>query len=703
MKKNVLLILTLSMAFASSAWAGPRSWQQAKAIARQEAAKIGITLDENATSSAKANGQTTSNGNASYYVFANNSKGYVIVSGDDEMPDIVGYSTNGTFDERRLPGGYADLLKAYDNMVKAVQQGDRTALRTVAEAKALRAQKTAKNVSPLLENEGIRWNQEYPYNIKCPILDNGDTCVTGCSATALAQMLRFWKHPAELLADIPAYTSLTKHFDMPAIEKGVKYEWDKMLPYYNEYDRNDDTDEQKDAVATLMLHCGCCMEMDYAKTSGSNLEPRHLTHYFGYDKELVQAVNRYSFTLKQWTDIIDNELANGRPVFYAANDKDGGHQFICDGSKEDGLYHINWGWGGYADDYFDITILNDSKPKATSSDLDTDGYTRFCKMIIGVIPDNGKVDEPLVSFPLLCTEADHQDSLIWTKSTRESSTEEFEGVAIASFENTSASNFNGLVAVGLKNTDGTYTRISDYETFEELKPNFYNTFPLSIKYAFEEGTYRLYNIYSTDNGETWQGCSDYDTTPFLITATENEIVTDSALTAEVTYDEDDVLMVGSKLNLTITIKSKLYEEYCGQFLLTDPKVRTDDGKKKKLGSLFVTIPAEGSVTKQVTITPPLAGDMELHLTDCSDRDLKVISIPIADTPSSINTASAETGNRIKGGKGTITAVSSTDTHLAVYNLSGQKVAELSLKAGEQQTITVRPGIYITDGTKVAVK
>ena len=95
--------------------------------------------------------------------------------------------------------------------------------------------------------------------------------------------------------------------------------------------------------------------------------------------------------------------------------------------------------------------------------------------------------------------------------------------------------------------------------------------------------------------------------------------------------------------------------------------------------------------------------MELHLTDCSDRDLKVISIPIADTPSSINTASAETGNRIKGGKGTITAVSSTDTHLAVYNLSGQKVAELSLKAGEQQTITVRPGIYITDGTKVAVK
>ncbi len=699
MKKNVLLFL--SLALASSAWAGPRSWQQAKAIAKQEAAKIGITLDENAVSSAKANRQTAA-ANASYYVFANKtSKGYVIVSGDDEMPDIVGYSTNGTFNEQHLPDGYTDLLQAYDNMVKAVQQGDRTALRTVAEAKALRAEKKTNVVSPLLDKEGIHWNQQYPYNILCPVLDNGDNCVTGCSATALAQVLRYWKHPAELLADIPAYTSITKKFNMPAITKGVKYDWDNMLPKYDEYDPNKDTDEQKNAVATLMLHCGCCMQMDYAQSSAALLTPEQLINYFGYDKELVQALNRHSFTLKQWTDIIDNELANERPVFYAATNKDGGHQFICDGSREDGLYHINWGWGGYEDDYFDIAILNDSKHDNPSSD--SEGYTRFSKMIIGVTPDNGQVDEPLVSYPLLCTETLHQDSLIWTKSTRESSTDVFEGQIIASFANTSVSNFNGDVAVGLKNVDGTYTRVSDYTTFEDLKPNYYITYPLPIKYAFDEGTFQLYYIYSTDERKTWHACSEYDTTPFLVTVTENEIVTDSALTAEIKYDKDDVLMAGSQLNLTITISSKLYEEYCGQFLLTDPKIKEADGKKKKLGSLFVTMPAESSVTKVVTITPPVAGNLELHLSDCSYKDLKVITIPIAEKPTSVNTASTGTDYSVTGGKGTITAISPIDTRLSVYNLSGQKVAEMSLKAGEQQTIAVRPGIYIVDGTKVAVK
>ncbi len=696
MKKNVLLILTLVLA--SSAWAGPRSWQQAQAIAKQQATKLGITLSENSTSDAKANGQASTT-NASYYVFANSgSKGYVIVAGDDEMPDIVGYSTNGTFDEHRLPEGYADLLKAYDEMVQAVRQGDRIALRTVAEAKALRAEKKTNAVSPLLAEEGIQWNQDYPYNIFCPVLKDGDNCVTGCSATALAQMLRYWKHPAELQADIPAYTSKTNQFNMPAIEKGYKYDWENMLPHYDETNPYKDTDEQKDAVATLMLHCGSCLEMDYAKSSASTLMPWHLTHYFDYDKELVQAVNRYSFTLKQWTDIIDNELANNRPVFYAANDIEGGHQFICDGSNEDGLYHINWGWGGYADNFFDISILDYRQPSNPSSD--SDGYTRFATMIIGVTPDNGKVDEPLVSYPALCTETLHQDSLIWTKSTRTSSTDAFEGVAIASFANLSTSTFNGDVAVGLKNIDGTYTRVSDYHTFEDLQPNYYNTYPLPIKYAFQEGTFQLYYIYSTDNGETWQRCSEYDTTPFMITATENEIVTDTALTAEITYDEDDVPMVGCKLDLTITIGSKLYEEYSGQLLLTDPR---EEDNKKKLGSLFVTLPIEGSVTKVVTITPLTAGDMEMHLSDCSGKDIKVVTLHVEDNPLSVDAVSAETGSYVVGGKGTITVESSTGKHLVIYNLNGQKVTELSLKAGEQQTVSVLPGIYIADGTKVAVK
>ena len=90
--------------------------------------------------------------------------------------------------------------------------------------------------------------------------------------------------------------------------------------------------------------------------SGANLTPAPLAKYFGYDADMMLDLSRSLYSLAEWTQILDNELAAGRPVFYSGSSTDGGHQFICDGSDGQGLYHINWGWGGYQNGYFDVTM-----------------------------------------------------------------------------------------------------------------------------------------------------------------------------------------------------------------------------------------------------------------------------------------------------------------------------------------------------------
>ena len=176
---------------------------------------------------------------------------------------------------------------------------------------------------------------------------------------------------------------------MSAESKGQKYDWDNMLPNYS-YNY---TKTQADAVAKLMLHCGKAVKMNYNKESGANVTPASLAKYFGYDSDLMLDLPRSSFTLAEWTALIDQELQARRPILYSGQTTAGGHQFICDGSDGNGLYHINWGWSGAGDGYFDITILNPSQGGIGAGNI-SDGFNRSCYMIIGIQPDNGKVDEP---------------------------------------------------------------------------------------------------------------------------------------------------------------------------------------------------------------------------------------------------------------------------------------------------------------------
>lgn len=439
MKKNFLLLLSLMLLLSVSAIAGPRSYQQAKAIAQRQAAMLGIEMDAEVAASAKAAPRMSVSSAVSpsatcYYVFANGEdKGFTIVSGDDRMPEVVGYSAQGTYDPDHLPANYVGFMKAYQETVEALLKGDAQVSGGLAEARQWRAERAGSAaVAPLLG--GIKWNQSAPYNKMCPIYNGTNRAVTGCVATAMAQVMMYYKYPKELKATIEGYTTKSYKMNVPKINSGATYDWDNMLPNYS---KSDYSFAQADAVAKLMYHCGAAVKMDYGPSSGANVTPDILATYFGYDADLMQDLTRTCFSLQQWMTLIDNELKAKRPILYSGQSSDGGHEFVCDGSDGKGLYHINWGWGGYQDGYFDLTILQPQKGGAGSGSA-VDGYNRDCSMIIGIAPDNGKVDDPLASYSqIMSLNYGNDCGINWTKTTRANVSENFQAEATTCFSNQS--------------------------------------------------------------------------------------------------------------------------------------------------------------------------------------------------------------------------------------------------------------------------
>lgn len=610
----------LIMLFVStSALASPRTFSQAKAIAERKAALLGIKIDKKAAAKAPSMNGGTTTAVSPYYVFPfGENKGFAIVSGDDDMPEIVGYADHGTYDANNMPAAMAAFLNNYRATIEAMKQGNASAIKNIAEAKALRANNTRATtaVSPLLGD--IKWNQSKPYNNMCPKYDDTNLSATGCVATAMAQVMMYWKYPNELKADINEYKTYTHKLPVAGESKGQKYDWDNMLPTYT---NNNYTQTQADAVARLMLHCGKAVEMDYGEESGANVTPGRLAKYFGYDSDLMLDLMRSCFTLAEWTAIIDKELQAKRPILYSGRTTNGGHQFVCDGSDGNGLYHINWGWGGYQDGYFDITILNPGQGGIGAGNV-TDGYNRGCDMIIGIQPDNGKVDEPLVEIPFITVfESDyngHATSIELTKPTRQSATEKFSIKIKEWMTNLTYNGFNGKFGYGISDNNGGYKLISDVVDIK-IKAVDENGYGISdkstsnINYAFAPNkTYTIYGIYSTDNGKTWKKCAYYNMRPYVVKSTATTLsLVKTQLTAEITSKETQYSGVEGTFELSITNNGD--DEFIG--LINAYTSSTTTCPDDAIAQPYMTIPAHSTVTREIGITPTAVGDMYVWIED----------------------------------------------------------------------------------------
>ena len=332
---TILIAICVSALFAN----GKQISQNAALSAARKYSRTGQVAPAKNLRSDKTN-------NAPYYAF-NLEQGYVIVSGDDEMTELVGYAENGFFDAENVPPQMQLWLDGYAEYVAAVQSGKAKA------RKILLSDSPSVVVEPLVTT---KWNQDAPFNNFAPEYtdDNNNTqrCATGCAATAMAQIMKFHNWPEQGVGhysyEHQSFGTISSNFSEHV------YDWTNMIDRYN---NGEYSNVQADAVALLMKDCGVSLNMNYGPVSGASIYSYYpaFKNYFRYSS---RTVNRSGCETAEFTKIITDELQEGRPIIYCGTGEDGGHAFVVDGYDTNYFLHVNWGWGGYSDGYFDMNYMD---------------------------------------------------------------------------------------------------------------------------------------------------------------------------------------------------------------------------------------------------------------------------------------------------------------------------------------------------------
>lgn len=621
--KRIIALLILMFTVTGIMFAAPRSVEQARKAAVAQMKKHGANKSQahggtfTAVSPQLVLAKEKQNKDeVYYYVFsAGRDLGYTIVSGDDRLPEIVGYTESGNYDADRLPENLVSFMQAYQDFA------DNATDAQIEEIRQWKAQARHATVAPLMEE---KWNQTAPYNNMCPEFKytsgsgvKSDRSVTGCVATAVAQILHYHHCPDVLKESIPGYTTkmtvngYENTITMPAINAGERYDWQNMPNTYS----GNETQAQNDAVAKLMLHIGCAVEMNYGPSSGASASAETFTKYFGMDKELVQQVRRSSYDIAQWDKMLYDEIAARRPVYYDGQSTGGGHAFVIHG-YDDGLYYVNWGWGGYCDGYFDITILNPNNTSSAGASSSTDGYSMDNGMIIGIMPDNGKVDE--VSMPKITSLEKLKLSDVNISGSQMTATVKYAP---------QNSNLNGKinVSIGFAGNNGEYVNIGTPTEIssEYLHHGYYYISDMQISFQYEEGkTYKLCLIESADR-QNWTACAGGETTSTAIKIekqTCTEVSQSHTLTATAELDtENSGGFVGMGNTINVTVSNSGDKEYYDKvYVMAGTESAMPERETYATG---ITAPANGSTTFNFAYTPQTAGTYNFWILDASGKEI----------------------------------------------------------------------------------
>ena len=459
---------------------------------------------------------------ASYYVFnIDEGGGFVIVSGDDRTMPVLGYSDSGTFDAEQLPAevrawlkGYADQLNYLSQHPKAVphRAGSNTA------------------IAPMLT---CHWAQTSPYNNKLktdPV--TGETCVTGCVATAMAQVMYYWGYPSKTKATIPGYTTTMRNISVPSYQP-TTINWSYMKDEVTDQDNKN----TRDAVGMLMALCGASVNMDYtsnASNSAAVLVPGALKNYFGYASS-TQLLDRTNYRAAQWDQIIYDELKAQRPVIYSGVSSGGGHAFVIDGYDGNGMFHVNWGWGGKSDGYFLLSALDPDSNDGTGASSTTDGYNYQQDAIVGMTPTEGL----LPSAPVCMTSIGISLSGAST-ATRKSN--KFNISLLASFINWTGEDQTFDVAIGVFDKNNVLKEMAGSFEAQCDMNNGFRDYPFSFSFGagLANGDYTL-KVISRVHGSGADWAPNVDANKYAI---------------EVKINNNTATYTAPIVNLSATIKAK---------------------------------------------------------------------------------------------------------------------------------------------------
>lgn len=520
--KHFLLLLGLFIT--TTVMAGPVNQETAKKkatdfIAVKMAAKSKQqvkAVNSNVMRQRVSNGAKRAKASRDYlHVFNIDGGGYVVVSGDDRTEDILGYSLTGTFDPENLPENMRAFLQEYADGIQYLDDNN------IKVSKGGAPMRAKTSISKLVQTT---WDQWAPYNIYCPQITSSERGLTGCAATALAQVLYYHKWPASTKKEIPGYTTSSRGKKIDAIPAGTAIDWNSMVLKYTIYydtdkTKNNATASEK-AVGSLMLMCGASLRMDYNISSygGSSAYsqdwPQALINYFDYEEETVKYVSRKNYSYSDWQDLIYNELANQRPVLYSGQSAGGGHAFICDGYDKDDFFHINWGWSGGSDNFFRLRLLNPSDQGAGGSTTN-DGYGLGQDAIIGIQKNDGTTVTKPIALNLYALDFKQ------TGIARSSTSADFSPSDAITYYliNSNGATYSFEIGVRIVNSSGTTMLEQSMFTQNDL-PNGYYTYSSwlpSFGNGWANGTYKLYFLSRQKGATDWVIAGSMEDNPIVFT------------------------------------------------------------------------------------------------------------------------------------------------------------------------------------------
>ena len=425
-----------------------------------------------------------------YYVFnVGGDGGYVIVSGDDRTEPILGYVDQGTFDPDNIPENMSSWLQFYADQIKYIKDNDIQPDSPILK-KRNKVSGTKHSIPELLTT---RWNQGNPYNITCPKYYKGDGSqhypAAGCVATAMAQVVYYYKFPEKTKAVIPAHSNTYKLDDgtektvtVKAVPRGTTIDWENMRDTYS-WNGFDNANAQDTAVANLMLYCGQSVKMGWGASSGATTSRARdvFVNYFGYNSSAYWG-GRGSYSIDEWFEMLYDEMEAGYPVLYCGHSSGGGHAFVIDGFDGDNLFHVNWGWGGGSNGWFLIGILNPGDNSGMGASSSSDGYS----MSQGAL------------FNLRTTAPPKQDTHLYIGDVSLANQ-----TIKATFTNKTGSTGAFNTGIVMLDEDGSLALVGNKQTISSMENGATQSKTFSLRKKLPEGTYRLSPASKSSRGEIW--------------------------------------------------------------------------------------------------------------------------------------------------------------------------------------------------------
>ena len=550
-----------------------------------------------------------------YYVYNRGSNaGFVIIAGDDELTPYIGYATTGRFVVEDMPEQLVAFLKACQERIDELTS--HVGLHSSLQPTRPRSTEPTR-IAPLLGN--IQWDQSAPWNDQTPVVGGKHTPV-GCVATAYTQVMRYhqWPKQGEGTFSYAEEESRRQH----SVDYGTtKYDWANMPEQYD--DPSQATDEETQALSTLAYHAGVAVEMMYAPGGSGTYTPlvaRALRDHFRYDKR-VCFKKRINYTQASWEQLLRNELIAFRPIIYSGDGSGGGHAFVCDGYDAEGLFHINWGWGGMSDGYFNLNYL---VPSSLGIGGGAGGGFSFSQgAVVGIMPDRTGTSQRTESSVVTTWSF----NMCFDKGTLDAVAK----YQVALLEDTTP--YDDLITYGVTRVgtaDTTYLKEYGRKIPLKERSQAVSISPqrLSLGEYIGVGTWDFFLAYRATNDSdstSWRPCGqderakDQYRRTFIIaqesdgtyTATEDTSLNQPSL--ELVDGSAQSNIVGyEKSKVTLQLRNTRRVEFFDQLFLS---IRKDGGQWQKLSNILSAIDAEAveTVTFDVDRFPYGSGDVELRV------------------------------------------------------------------------------------------